>query len=175
MSVSILLSLATMILRVDANSAMPQVKRNTCPVTCPRMVAELVVATTEREFVLTWLRLWSGHTRQSLWVAFVRTLASSAPSCPDRAHEWCRVLGTEETHGPSPTVSLERKRERAPRQDMSQQLKDQKRVGKGTHESADFSDEREIAKYRSLHRHGSRCMIKRLCKYCSEDLDVRRT
>ena len=67
-----------------------------------------VVATTEREFVelirrvlehtstglLAWLRLWSGQTRQPLWVAFVRTLASSAPSCPDRAHEWCRVLGT---------------------------------------------------------------------------------
>ena len=68
-------------------------KKNTCPVTCPRMVAELV-ATTEREFVLTWLRLWSGHMRQPFWVALVRTLASSAPSCPDRAHEWCRVFGT---------------------------------------------------------------------------------
>ena len=36
----------------------------------------------------------SGHTRQPLWVAFGRTLASSAPSCPARAHEWCSVLGT---------------------------------------------------------------------------------
>ena len=27
---------------------------------------------------LTWLRLWSGHTRQPLCVAFVRTLADSA-------------------------------------------------------------------------------------------------
>ena len=113
------------------------------------MVAEPVVATTEREFVLTWLRLWSGHTRQPLWKAFVRTLASS--------------------------VSLERKGERAPRHDMSQQLKDRKRVGKGTHESADLSDKREIAKYRSLDWHGSRCMLKRLCKNCSEDLDARRT
>ena len=80
-----------------------------------------------------------------------------------------------ETHGALPTVSLERKRERAPRHDMSQQLKDRKRVGKGTHESVDLSDEREIAKYLSLDRHGSRCMLKRLCKYCSGDLDVRRT
>ena len=34
---------------------------------------------------LTWLRLWSGYTRQPLWVAFVRTLAISAPSCPASA------------------------------------------------------------------------------------------
>ena len=34
------------------------------------------------------------HTRQPLWVAFVRTWASSVPSCPARAHEWCRVHET---------------------------------------------------------------------------------
>ena len=34
------------------------------------------------------------HTRQPLWVAFVRTLASSVPCCPARAHEWGRVHET---------------------------------------------------------------------------------
>ena len=46
----------------------------------------------EMEVQLTWLRLWSGHTRLPLRVAFVRTLANSAPSCPARANEWCSVL-----------------------------------------------------------------------------------
>ena len=55
-----------------------------------------------------------------------------------------------ETHGALPTVSLQRKRERAPRHDMSQQLKNRKRVGKGTHESADLSDERERSRNTAL-------------------------